>query len=411
MPINKIRRVIFVNRYFYPDVCATSQMLSDLSLRLADRGFDVHVVCSRQLYDDATAQLASEELIHGIHVYRIWTTRFGRYALLGRAMDYLTFGAAAAVKIFALLRRTDVLVSKTDPPLMSIVAAIIAALRGAQLVNWLQDIFPEIASSLGSNPLPRGLDAILRRTRSMSLRAARANIVLGERMRAKLIQLGIPADRVRVIENWADGEAIAPLPAQSTELRKSLPAERKFVIGYSGNLGRAHEYETLLAAAVALDREPDIVFMMSGGGAKMQELKREVESRRLKNFLFLPYQSRESLGSILAAADVHLVCLLPALEGLVVPSKFYGILAAGRPVIFIGDRDGELSRVIRCSGCGSVVATGDGDGLVAEIRRLTSQPDMLRVCGERSRQLFDDRYTLDIAAGKWVAMLHGLETP
>lgn len=410
MPHKEIRRIIFVNRYFYPDICATSQILSDLAPRLVAEGFDVHVVCSRQLYDDAKAPLPHHEVIDGINVHRIWTTRFGRHELLGRAVDYASFAAVAAVKLFALTRDTDVLVSKTDPPLMSIVTAVIAALRRARLVNWLQDIFPEIASRLGSNPLPLWMDSIVRRMRSMSLRSARANIVLGERMRANLLQLKIPAEQICIIENWADGGAIVPLPAHSTELRKSLNASGNFVVGYSGNLGRAHEYDTLLDAALALRGEPDIVFMMSGGGAKMQQLKIAVQKSRLGNFLFLPYQTREGLGPSLAAADVHLACLLPALEGLVVPSKFYGILAAGRPVIFIGDPDGELARVIRSSGCGSVVATGDGASLVAEIRRLKTQPDMLRTTGERSRRLFDDHYTLDIAVGKWVAMLRGLTT-
>lgn len=410
MPHRITGRVIFVNRYFHPDVSATSQILSDLALRLVGEGFDVHVVCSRQLYDDPKAPLLHQETVHGIYVHRVWTTRFGRYKLIGRAIDYATFAATAAVKLFALARRGDILVSKTDPPLMSIVAAGVAALRRARLVNWLQDIFPEIASRLGSNPLPRWLDALVRGLRSRSLHAARVNIVLGELMRANLLRLRIPPEQICVIENWADGVAIVPMAAQSTELRKSLNAAGSFVVGYSGNLGRAHEYETLLDAAVKLRDETDIVFMMSGGGAKMRQLKIDVQNHRLSNFLFLPYQSREGLGPSLAAADVHLACLLPALEGLVVPSKFYGILAAGRPVIFIGDPDGELSRVIRASGCGSVVATGDGATLVAEIRRLKAEPDRLRAAGERSRRLFEDRYTLDIAVRKWVAMLRGLES-
>jgi len=410
MPHKEIRRIIFVNRYFYPDICATSQILSDLAPRLVAQGFDVHVVCSRQLYDDPKAPLLHHEIIDGINVHRIWTTRFGRHELLGRAVDYASFAAVAAVKLFALTRDADVLVSKTDPPLMSIVTAVIAGLRGARLVNWLQDIFPEIASRLGSNPLPHWADAVVRRMRSMSLRSARTNIVLGERMRSNLLQLQIPAEQICIIENWADGGAIVPMPAHSTALRKSLNAAGNFVVGYSGNLGRAHEYETLLDAAIKLRDETDIVFMMSGGGAKMQQLKLAVEKRQLDNFLFLPYQTREGLGPSLAAADVHVACLLPALEGLVVPSKFYGILAAGRPVIFIGDPDGELSRVILSSGCGGVVATGDGASLVAEIRRLKTQPDMLRTTGERSRRLFDDKYTLDIAVGKWVALLRGLTT-
>jgi glycosyltransferase involved in cell wall biosynthesis len=234
MPKKTTPRVVFVNRYFYPDLCATSQLLSDLAHRLAKEGFNVHVVCSRQLYDDAKAPLPEREVVNGIQVHRVWTTRFGRSELIGRSIDYLTFGGLAALKLLRLVRRDDIIIAKTDPPLLSIVTACVATLKAAQPINWLQDIFPEIATHLGSNPLPKWLDRIVRGMRTRSLMAARANIVLGERMRTHLLQLRVPPDQIRVIENWADGSAIVPMSAQSTALRQSLETAVRFVVGYSG---------------------------------------------------------------------------------------------------------------------------------------------------------------------------------
>src|SRR3954470_2824798 len=143
------RRVLFVNRFFHPDHSATSQMLSDLSFHLAERGWNVEVITSRQRYDDASAKLPPREIVRGVDVRRVWSTRFGRGFLPGRAIDYATFYVSA---FFALLRRGGrgaTIVALTDPPLISVVAALAAMLRGAALVNWTQDLFPDVAEALG----------------------------------------------------------------------------------------------------------------------------------------------------------------------------------------------------------------------------------------------------------------------
>lgn len=397
-------RVTFVNRYFYPDVSATSQMLFDLARRLVRNGVEVSVVCSRQLYDDAQARLPAQEIVEGINVHRVKTTRFGRDRLSGRAVDYLSFYAAAATKLLQVTQRGDVLVAKTDPPLISLAVAAVAKWRGAKLVNWLQDLFPEVASHLGKQ-LPSWLDGCLLRLRDQSLRMASANVVIGARMKDRLLQRRIDAAGIHVVENWADGGYVEPIPAANSTLRLALGLKDKFVIGYSGNLGRAHEYETLLEAASALRRESEIVFLMIGGGVKMQQLKKAVAQRQLNNFVFQPYQPRELLAESLAAADVHLTSLLPGLEGLIVPSKFYGILAAGRPSIVIGDIAGELASVVRREACGHAVAVGDFDGLISEIWRLKLEPDYRRQLGARARSVFLQKYTADRAAQQWLQVL------
>jgi colanic acid biosynthesis glycosyl transferase WcaI len=401
-------RVIFVNRYFFPDVSATSQMLFDLSSRLVQQGVQVHVVCSDQLYDNPAAKLPKKEIVQGVQVHRTWTSRFGRDRLAGRAIDYGSFYVTASMKLLALLRRGDTVVAKTDPPLISIAAASVARMRGARLVNWLQDVFPEVASHLGANPLPGWLNRRLQRLRDYSLRAAQTNVVLGTRMRQHLERLSIPSGQIRIIENWADGDAVMPKTIESCELRAQLGIMDKFVVVYSGNLGRAHEFETLLAAAELLRGAPDIVFLMIGGGARMLDLRTAVEQKQLRNFHFLPYQPREQLSDSLAAADVHLACLLPQLEGLIVPSKFYGILAAGRPTIFIGDIDGELGRIIHSTQCGSSVAIGDADGLVRAIRQLQTDTSMREQMGARARTLFIEKYTVNRAAQQWLEALQGV---
>jgi glycosyltransferase involved in cell wall biosynthesis len=387
-------RVFFVNRYFFPDESATAQLLADLAFVLAARGFEIHVICSRQLYGTAGAQLAPEETPQGVFVHRVWSTRFGRQSA-GRAVDYVTFYLSSFFALHRRLRAADIVVAKTDPPLISIVAAAAAKLRRATLVNWLQDIFPEVASVLGANPLPAPLNGWLRRLRDRSLRAAAVNVVLGSRMRDHLGRQGVPAEKIQIIQIWAAAEGAEPPPGHSL-LRSRLGYQGKFVVGYSGNLGRAHEYHTVLGAAEALRGDDGVMFLMIGGGVNMDALRQAAIERRLSNLHFLPHQPRDSL---------------PALEGLIVPSKFYGILAAARPVIFIGDCDGELARVIREAGCGLAVAPGQSAELSAVILNLRAHPEQCAALSAAARRLSLQAYSATRAQEIWVAMLNRLSCP
>jgi colanic acid biosynthesis glycosyl transferase WcaI len=397
------QKIIFVNRYFFPDQSATSQMLSDLAFGLAQRGFSVHVVCSRQRYDEAHANLPPVQTVRGVEVHRVWTTRLGRDRLSGRAVDYASFYLSSAVRLLRLVSRGDTLIAETDPPLISIVAAAAAALRRARLVNWLHDVFPEVATLLGANPLPSWLGRLLLGLRDRSLHAAESNVVLGSRMR-DLLRPHVSPSKLCIIENWAASEAAAPENTQS-ELRAHLGLTDKFVVGYSGNLGRAHEFETLLDAAGLCGSDPDIVFLMIGGGAGMTALRRAVLDRGLGNFRFVPLQPRELLTDTLAAADLHWLSLLPALEGLIVPSKLYGILAARRPVLFIGDPDGEVARVIGPAQAGLSVSIGQAAELAQHIAALKADRALRKQMGENAYRLYSEKYTGQRALDRWMALL------
>jgi glycosyltransferase involved in cell wall biosynthesis len=397
-------RVFFVNRYFHPDESATSQLLCDLAFALVQRGYRIHVVCARQLYGAAGANLPPLETVHGVVVHRVWTTRFGRRRLFGRALDYLSFYLWCGAALLRQLRPFDIVVAETDPPLISIVAAMAAKSRRAILINWLQDVFPEVATQLGASPLPPIFDALLRYLRDVSLRSAFVNVVLGSRMAEYLQTRGIEARKIRIIENWADAASVRPKPSAQSALRRRLGLDGQFVVGYSGNLGRAHEYESILGAAEILRDDASVSFLLIGGGVNMEALQARVAERNLAHVHFLPYQPRDTLEDSLAAADVHLASLLPALEGLIVPSKFYGILAAGRPVLFIGDPDGELARVIREAQCGMALSVGEPAPLAEAVRRLQRDGELRSRMGAAARQL-SERYTAARALSSWTQLL------
>lgn len=399
-------KLIFVNRYFHPDHSATSQMLSDLAFGLAEGGqFNIHIVTSRQRYDNPTADLPELEIINGVTVHRVWTSRYGRSNLWGRAMDYASFYLSSAQAIFRLADKHAILIAKTDPPLISIVVAAIAKLRGARLINWIQDLFPEVAEALNIKLVKGSVGSFLRALRNLSLKSAKTNVVIGELMKQRLIGEGIPEGIIRVIHNWADETSIQPVNPATNPFRQEWGLADKFVVGYSGNLGRGHEFDSLLMAAEALRARTDIVFLIIGGGAGLPAVRQAVEERKLPNVLFKPYQPRERLANSLSAADVHLVSLRPELEGLIVPSKFYGIAAAGRPVLFIGHPRGEISNLLSATGCGYQIPVGQGLALRDRIVQLADEPIRLDHMGRAARRLLETSCGRTAALNHWKDLL------
>lgn len=399
-----MRRVILVNRYFHPDHSATAQLLSDLAFALAGQGCEVCVVTSQQTYEDPEASLPRQETVASVRVVRVPTTRFGRQGLWGRGLDYASFHLAAAWALLGQTRTGDVVVAETDPPLISLVAALVAWVRGARLVNWVQDLFPEVACALGVRGSSAAA-ALLTGARNLSLRAAATNVVLGGRMAGRLRGLGVPPERITVIHNWSDGRQIRPVAHEANPLRAEWGLQGRFVVGYSGNMGRAHEFESLLEAAWLLRDEPGIAFLFIGGGARRVEIEAQARSRGLGNVIFKPYQPRERLMHSLGAPDLHVISLRPELEGLIVPSKFYGIAAAGRPTLYIGDPDGEIPRILREEACGVTVRPGDAEGLANQVRGLAADAAECARMGVRARLAFERRFDFPLAMRGWQTVL------
>lgn len=367
----------------------------------------MEVVTSRQEYGDAGSRLAASEVVDGVDVSRVWTTRFGRQHLVGRAFDYLTFYAAAG---WCLLRRVevgDVIVAKTDPPLISVVAAGVARRRGATLINWTQDLFPEVATALGVKAL-RPVEPFLRALRNFSLRSARQNVVLGQRMGRRVEALGVPKAKVAVIHNWSDETQIKPIERDANPLRREWGLVDKFVVAYSGNMGRAHEFGTVIDTAKRLSHRGDIRFLFIGAGARANAISQEVGLLGLRNVVFKPYQPRDRLSYSLGVADLHLISLLPALEGLIVPSKFYGIAAAGRPTLYVGDPKGEIPAILEREDCGHTVWPGESTELAALIEGLAADRARAMRLGENARRVFERDYSKSRALAKWKALISDL---
>ena len=282
--------------------------------------------------------------------------------------------------------------------------AIVVKCRGAKLFDWIQDLFPEVAGALYAGRM-QGLESLARSVRNWSLRIASMNVVIGDGMAKKLTEEGIQPHNIQVIHNWADGCAIHPVDRETNELRREWDLLNTFVVGYSGNIGRVHEFETILNAAQALSHTEGIMFLFIGNGARQPWIMREVGERGLKNVVLRPYQPRDRLTLSLCVPDVHLVSLQPSMEGLIVPSKFYGIAAAGRPTIFVGDQAGEIPRILQETGSGYTVSVGDSEGLANRIRDMLHNQSETQNMGARARLAFDRHFDQKYAFAAWEKLL------
>jgi colanic acid biosynthesis glycosyl transferase WcaI len=394
-------RVIFLNRYFFPDESASSQMLTDLAFHVAKSETDVHVITSQQLYDDHKARLPAEEVINGVKVHRVPTTRFGRSHLVGRALDYGSFYASMWRASRSIVTPNSIVVAKTDPPLISYLAMLAARRRGAHLVNWLQDIYPEVAIHLQVPFFKGPVGQLFCYLRDRSLNAAATNVVVGNGMRDTISSRGIAPERICVIHNWSDDDRIRPNGGAESHLRQKWDLQDKFVVGYSGNLGRAHEYRTVLEASKLLV-DSNVVFLFIGGGHYFNELAHTVKGEGLERvFRFLPYQDRGKLNETLNVPDVHWISLRPEVDGYIVPSKFYGIAAAGKPILAITSKDCEIARLVRENRCGVVIEPGNARGLAETISKLALDERQCLAMGARARAMLDAQFTRNHGFKSW----------
>ncbi|HUS56238.1 MAG TPA: glycosyltransferase family 4 protein [Thermohalobaculum sp.] len=378
-------RIIAINRFYWPDSSATSQLLTDLMESLAAEGWpDVTVVTSRMLYHDSTERLAPSAEHGGVRIRRVWTSRHLWHRLRGRMLEYLTFYGSAFAALLIEARRGDVILVTTDPPLFSVLARLAVGLKGARMVTWNHDLYPEVAKVLGV-PLAAGaLGRMLRGLRNGVLRAASDNIVISPAM-AECVrgELG-SLDRVSIIRNWC-GTEIYPVAPAENPLREDWGLGDDFVIGYSGNLGRAHIPDKVAELVRRTQDIPGVRWLFIGGGVGLNQIRALAASAPTGTIQVRPHQNRGDLAHSLSVPDLHLVSLDPACEGLIFPSKIYGILAAGRATLFLGNPTSEIGVDLVQHRIGVTLDPDRPELWRDAILALRADPDGLAAMGARAR--------------------------
>ncbi|MCC7417785.1 MAG: glycosyltransferase family 4 protein [Acidobacteria bacterium] len=381
-------KICFFNRSYWPDQAATGQLLAELAEDLVSRhGCEVTVVAGRAVAGRETVRArlrpVGRETHNGVRILRAGGTTLRPRRFAGRVANYLSYTASAALASLDI-GRPDVVVALTDPPVIGRVALWAARRAGARFVFLCEDVFPEVAALIDgfrSTAVDRTLDRINRRL----LRDADAIVALGDRMRRRLIdEKGAAAERIQVIHNWADCDAIQPGSKDNPFSRAHGLADR-FVVMHSGNVGLSQNLEVVIDAADRLRAKERLVFAVVGDGARREHLERAAAARSLSNVRFFPYQPKERLRDSFAAADLFLVSLKAGIEGYIVPSKVYGILAAGRPYVAAVDPACEAAQIARAFDCGVWAAPGEAGALAAAVAGLYDDPERAAAMGVRAR--------------------------
>jgi colanic acid biosynthesis glycosyl transferase WcaI len=383
-------RILLINQFFWPDSSATSQMLTDLARGLAVRGHEVYSISAHGGYappDHGTAP--------PVKMHYVKALPFAR-GKMGRTLSYASFYVAAAWRALTL-PKMDMVFTLTTPPLLSLLGNATKMLRGSRHFIWEMDMYPDVAVDCGYFKSGGIADRTTGTLADWSRRHADGIIALGECMRDRLVARGTPENKIFISYNWADSSAISVLPFQ-------YQADQ-FVVLYSGNLGLAHDLDTIFGAMRNLREDHRFHFIFVGSGGRRAELAKFAETENITSIELRPYVERVNLGESLAVGDIGLVTQRDVCCGSVVPSKVYGLMAAGRPVLFVGPANAMPARIIRQYECGWNVRCGDIDSLTSLLLHLHAHPNEVRAAGARGNQAFLEHFDLPLGVARIAEIL------
>ena len=372
--------ILLLNQYCPPDTAATAPIASEVARALAQR-HRVTVLAGRPSYDPTTRHgryLLRREKEGNLVVERVASTSFSRFRMRGRLSNYLTYLSLAVPRALSL--RPELVLSMTDPPQAGIAGALVARLLGKPFVYNIKDLHPDMALASGLVRPSRWVNA-WERLHRWALQRASLVIVLGEDMRDRVVAKGIPTDRIAVVRDGATVPEELPDPDNpvSREVRCGFP----FTVLHAGNLGFYGAWDTLVDAAKLLGNEGAGFVFVGDGAAKARIQEKAEGSPRVR---FMPFRPPDEVPYVLAAGDIHVVTLKRGFEGLVVPSKLYPILAAGRPVAAVAPETCDAARIVKRTGCGFVVDPDDPNGLAQAVQQLAGDTNRLKAMGQAARK-------------------------
>jgi colanic acid biosynthesis glycosyl transferase WcaI len=366
-------RILLLNQCFYPDVVSTAQHLTDLAIALAARGHDVTVIASDRGYDDPAARFKRRERWNGIEIIRIPSLSFGKNGRWRRAFSFASFLLMCALRLLTL-RRFDVVVALTSPPLISFLGALFVKLEGGKFCFWVMDLNPDEAIAAGWLDERSIASRVLQRMLKYSLNVAARTVVLDRFMKERVVAKGFDPARIAIVPPWSHDDHVQYSPAGREEFRQKHGLTEKFVVMYSGNHSPCHPLDTLLDAARALKERPEIVFCFVGGGSEQVKVRDLAAKHGLTNVKCLPYQPLNELAGSLSAADLHVVVMGDPFVGIVHPCKVYNIMSVGAPTLYIGPTPSHVTDIASQQQYRFFLAThGDVDGVVKAVLKAVQQ--------------------------------------
>jgi len=405
-------KILVINQHFYPEVAATGQLLLDLCEDLVKARYVVKVITGNPNGDfNKKNKILKRENYKGIEILRLKNTTFNKYRMMGRVLNYLSFHFLVFFQIL-FCRKPDLVIVLSTPPFISFYGLLLKALKRVKTIYIVQDLFPDLVIELGKIK-NKYFIKVLKNLSKLIMRKMDRVVVVGDFMKRKIgreILQGTDSEHIITIHNWADGEKIKVLRGEeegNLVNKAEWGLEGKFIVLYSGNIGDLHEFDTIISAAEELEmqRWKNICFVFVGEGIKKKYIERKVKEKGLNNILFFPFQPREVLKYSLGVADVSLVTLDEGFEGMVVPSKIYGILASGKPAIAVVGGESEVTEIISKGRCGEVVKIGDYKVLSDAVIEYYNNSEKCYQEGMSGRKYFEENFDRKIATKHYIKVI------
>ena len=401
----KPQNLSIVTQFYPPDYAATGQLIQELAIQLNTHNIKANVFTGQPGYAFLEESAPSKEIANKVEIRRTRTTRFWSKRLRGKTINGILFCIRASLHLLKHWHHIDILLLTTAPPFLSVIGYFNNLLFGTPYICLVYDLYPDVVTELQVSNDNSVIIKIWRWVNKIVWHRAQHIIVLSSTMKDRLL-ISYPRleKKVSVIENWADPNRIKPLNKEDNWFAQEHKIDQKFTVLYSGNLGRCHDAETILATIKLLQNDP-VQFVFIGSGAQYEDCRRATIDCGLNNCLFLPFQPKEVLPFSLTACDLALVSIASGLEGVVVPSKVYGVMAAGVAIAAICEPHSYLQPLLNGLGCGACFNNNDASKLANFIRHLAANPKQAKAMGSIGRKYLLSNCTPQIIAGQYAEII------
>lgn len=399
-------KLLILTHYYPPDYAATGQLIEELAHKLGENGLKkVSIFTGQPGYAFSTETAPNKEEKHPLMIRRSRSSRIVPQRIRGKAINGIIFCIRCGVHLIRNSSKSNLLLITTAPPFLPIVAYLGKLIWKMPYICLMYDLYPDVVVALNVLPKKHLLVRLWNRINYLVWLNAKTIVVISDTMKNRIVsKYPILADKIKVVHNWSNPEIIKPMDKQDNSFAKKYNLTNRFTVLYSGNFGRCHDLDTIMEAAKLLKDKP-VQFLFIGNGAKLSSCKEQVKIHQLDNFLFLPFQDKAVLPSSLTSCDLGLVSIAPDLEGIIAPSKLYGILAAGKPVAIICESHSYLKELVTTAGCGETFNHNDAQSLANFIEDLILNPQKASSMGTMGRKYLESNFTPEIIAKQYLEIL------
>ena len=404
--LRKGKKLFVVNQFFPPDFAPTGQLINELVAHLGDNGTPIKVFTGLPAYAFNEVSALPLEIHNNVIIRRTRATQVSIHNIRGKAFHGFLFTVRSILHLLRHLKKDDTLLLTTAPPFLPFIGYLLHLVKGSNYVCLIYDLYPDVAEKLGVISSENWIIKLWNRLNELTWKKATKVIVLSTSMKKQILKkqpkLG---HKISVISNWSDPNWIVPIAKEDNWFAHKYNLTEKFTVLYSGNMGRCHDIQTILDVASLLQGYP-VQFVFIGGGPKYRSSQNFVQTYGLDNCLFLPYQDKEILPYSLTACDLTLVSVEEGMGGIVAPSKFYSLLATGRPIAVICDKECYLNELVKKNQCGVTFANNNSDALANFILQISSNPELAKSMGEAGRNYLISQCTLEVIAQQYATVLN-----